>query len=75
MLRDCGKGCVYSVIVSFGVIVSLSFPISIVKGIFGVYATGYFLELHNDYQNFGAAEALSLQNGEHFISQVLTTNR
>ena len=36
---------------------------------------GYFLELHNDYQNFGAAEALSLQNGEHFISQILTTNR
>ena len=38
-MRDCGKGCVYSVIVSFGVIVSLSFPISIVKGIFGAYAT------------------------------------
>ena len=29
----------YSVIVSFGVIVSLSFPISIVNGIFGAYAT------------------------------------
>ena len=29
----------YSVIVSFGVIASLSFPISIVKGIFGAYAT------------------------------------
>lgn len=30
-----------------------------------------------DYQIFGAAEALSLQNGGHFISQVLpvTTNR
>ena len=38
-MRDCGKGRVYSVIVSFGVIVSLSFPISIVKGIFGAYAT------------------------------------
>ena len=29
----------YSVIVSFGVIASLSFPISIVKGISGAYAT------------------------------------
>ena len=39
MLRACGKGCVYSVIVTFGVIASLSFPISIVKGIFGACAT------------------------------------
>lgn len=38
MLRDCGKGCVYSVLVIFGVI-SLSFPISIVKGILRAYAT------------------------------------
>ena len=38
-MRDCGKGCVYSVIVSFGVFVSLSFPISIDKGILGAYAT------------------------------------
>ena len=29
----------YSVIVSFGVFVSLSFPISIDKGILGAYAT------------------------------------
>ena len=33
------EGVRYSVIVSFGVVVSLSFPISIVKGIFGAYAT------------------------------------
>ena len=38
MLRDCGKGYVYSVIVSFGVIVSFCFSVFIVKGIFGVHA-------------------------------------
>ena len=38
MLLDCGKGCVYSVIVSFGVI-SLLFPFFIVKGLFGAHAT------------------------------------
>ena len=38
MLRDCGKGYVYSVIVSFGVIVSFCFSVFIVKGIFGVAA-------------------------------------
>ena len=39
MLRDCGKGYVYSVIVSLGVIVSFRFSVFIVKGIFGVHAT------------------------------------
>ena len=41
VLRDCGKGYVHSVIVSFGVIVSFRFSVFIVKGIFGVHATPY----------------------------------
>ena len=45
-MRACGKGCMYSVIVSFGVIASLSFPISIVKGIFGAYATLTHSSIH-----------------------------
>ena len=41
MLRDYGKGFVYSVFISFGVIVSFHFSIIIVKGIPGAFATGH----------------------------------
>ena len=43
----------YSVIVSFGVIASLSFPISIVKGIFGAYATPSFPPLYGTGSKLG----------------------
>ena len=40
----------YSVIVSFGVIVSFRFSVFIVKGIFGVHATLIFGERNLEYQ-------------------------
>ena len=42
-------GCMYSIIVSFGVIFDFCFSVFIVKGIFGVYATLLVSEVANFY--------------------------
>ena len=65
MLRDCGKGCVYSVIVSFGVFVSLSFPISIDKGILGAYATKATGSIVTLFVVAIEVLAISLRSNEH----------
>ena len=52
VLRDFGKGYLYSVIVSFGVIVSFCFCVFVVKGIFGVYATVYAIDSLVDINNW-----------------------